>query len=219
MTNEGTRLRRGAILLGDLYLLGQEDGKLVIGHGHDAVFGTVKHWDGRAPVTLAADSPVLQAKRNRGFSEAVFLGKGSQLLLGLLAAQGVVVAGVDEQAVFFGVGQQVFVPLAGGGRLLGAPGQYHDAHFEPVFFGELIIALVVCRYRHDGTGSVFQQNVVGHPDGDALSAERIDGVVAGEGSVLVDGSGIAGFAGFLLFFDQGGYFLGQPRVGLGKLLD
>jgi len=36
---------------------------------------------------------------------------------------------------------------------------------------------------------------------------------------LVDGTGIAGFAGFLLFFDQGGYFLGQPGVGLGKLLD
>ena len=215
----GNTAERGSVLLRDLDLLRQQDGELIIGHGHDAVFGTVEHGDGRAPVALAADSPVLQAKRNRGFSEAVLLGEGGQLLLRLLAAQGVVFAGVDQQAVFFGVGQHVLVRLAAGGRLLRAPGQNHDAHFQPVFFCELEIALVVSRHRHDGAGSVFQQDVVGHPDRHALSAEGIDSVVAGEDTVLIDGSGIAGFAGFLLFFDQGGDFLGQPRVGLGKLLD
>ncbi len=33
----------------------------------------VEHGDRRAPVALAADSPVLQAKSDRGLAEAVFL--------------------------------------------------------------------------------------------------------------------------------------------------
>ena len=90
---------------------------------------------------------------------------------------------------------------------------------RPYFLAELEVALVVRRYGHDGAGAVIQQDVVGDPDGHALAAEGVDGEVAGEGAVLLDGRRIAGFAGFLLLFDQRGHFRSQALVGLGELLD
>ncbi len=75
----------------------------------------------------------------------MFLGEGRHLVLRLLAAQGVVVAGVDQQAVFFGIRQRRLLPLTGGGRLARAARQNDDADFEAVFFGKLKVALVMRR--------------------------------------------------------------------------
>ena len=105
---------------------------------------------------------------------------------------------------------RLFVSVKGStglaGRAIGgiafAPRQDHDANVEAVLLGELVIALVVRRHRHDGAGAVIHQDVVGHPDGHVLVVERIDGVALGEDSVLLDGADVAGFLRLALLGDQ-----------------
>ncbi len=76
-----------AALLRDLDLLGQQDRELIIGHGNDAVLVAIEHGDGRAPVALAADAPILQAEGDGRLAKAMLLGERGQLLLRLLATQ------------------------------------------------------------------------------------------------------------------------------------
>ncbi len=45
---------------------------------------------------------------------------------------------------------------------------------------ECVVAAVVCRNCHDGARSVAGQHIVGHPDGNVLTREGIDGIAAGE---------------------------------------
>ena len=43
-------------------------------------------------------------------------------------------------------------------------------------FGEGVVAAVVSRNRHDGSGSVAGKNVFTDPNGNCLVGERVDGV-------------------------------------------
>jgi len=52
--------------------------------------------------------------------------------------------------------------------------------FEAELCGELEVALVVGRHRHDGAFAVAHEHVVGDEDRDALAAHRVDRVRAGE---------------------------------------
>ena len=99
--DEGCVARKGgAALLGDLDLLGQQDGELVVGHRDQPIGLAVEHGDGRAPIALAAYAPVFQAVGDLGFTKSTACGDFLQGLLSLRAAQAVVLAGVAEQAVF-----------------------------------------------------------------------------------------------------------------------
>ena len=53
--------------------------------------------------------------------------------------------------------------------------------------GELEVALVAARHRHDRAGAVAHQDVVGDPDRDLLAVDRIGGVRTGEHAGLLAG--------------------------------
>ena len=72
----GNPAQRRTVLLGNLDLLRKQDRKLVVGHGHDAVFRAIKNGNGRAPIALTADAPILQTIGNRWLPKAMFLGDG-----------------------------------------------------------------------------------------------------------------------------------------------
>ena len=85
----------------------------------------------------------------------------------------------------------------------GSPaGQDHQANLEFVFFGELVVALVVGGHAHDGAGAVVHEDVVGHPDRNLFAVVGIDGVAAGVDAVLFDLADVADFPGLALLGDQ-----------------
>ena len=53
--------------------------------------------------------------------------------------------------------------------------------------GELEVALVAARHRHDRAGAVAHQHVVGDPHRDLLAVDRVGGVRAGEHAGLLAG--------------------------------
>ena len=97
-------------------------------------------------------------------------------LLGLLRVEPVELARVDEDEPGLGLGGSMVGPagVAGGG------GREYPDDLLPVLRGELEVALVVGRDRHDRTGPVFHQDVVGDPDRNRVAARRIDGKRSGE---------------------------------------
>ena len=147
---------------------------MVVGHRYDAVFGAVNDGDRRAPVALAGDAPVLNTEGDGGFAKAFALGMGGHLSACFPAGEAVVRAGVFDDAVVaggFGHG--------GGVRQIAAVGPDHGPDINAVFLAEFEVALVVGGDGHDGSGAVTHQNEVADPDGNALTAEGVDGLEAG----------------------------------------
>ena len=66
--------QRRAAGQGDVDVLRQNDGQVFFRYGNDAVLFAIQHGDGRAPVALARDAPVLQAIGDGGFAETILLG-------------------------------------------------------------------------------------------------------------------------------------------------
>ena len=58
------------------------------------------------------------------------------------------------------------------------------ADVDTVLPCKFIIALIMGRHRHHGTGAVFHQHEVGHPDRDFFAADRVDGLETGIGPLL-----------------------------------
>ena len=81
-------------------------------------------------------------------------------------------------------------------------GQDHQADIEFVFFGELVIALVVCGHAHDRAGAVVHQDVVGYPDRHFFAVVGIDGIAAGVDAMLFDLADVAYFPGLALLGDE-----------------
>ena len=80
--------------------------------------------------------------------------------------------------------------------------QNHQANFEFVFFGKLIVALIVRRDAHDRAGAVVHQNIVRNPDRNFLAVVGIDRIAAGVNAVLFDFADVAHFPGLALLRDQ-----------------
>src|SRR5207253_2408710 len=72
---------------GQLYVHGQHDWQIAFRNRHHAASGTVDHRDGSSPIALARNSPILDAIRDRGFTEAIRLGVRIHLSAGLLARE------------------------------------------------------------------------------------------------------------------------------------
>jgi hypothetical protein len=185
---------RRAALLRDLDLFRKHDGKLIVGNGNEAIALAVDHGDGRAPVALTAYTPVFEAEGDGGFSKPAACGSLLKLLLGLGAGEAVVLAGVDEQAVFGDEGELRFV--------VAWDGLNHLPDLDAVFCGEFVVALVVGGHAHDGAGAVVQEHVIGDPDGHLLAAIWVDGEAAGGNAVLFNGADVAGFSRLLLLFNE-----------------
>src|SRR5450432_807048 len=90
---------RRAAGAGDIDAVGQDDGELVFGNRHHAVPRTMDHGNRGAPVTLARDAPVLDAKDDGGLAEAVLFGVRAHLAARLGAGEAGPGAGVFHDAV------------------------------------------------------------------------------------------------------------------------
>src|SRR4029453_14217321 len=70
----------------------------------------------------------------------------------------------------------------------------HRAHGQAVLAREMERPLAVARTRHDRARAVAHEDEVPGPDRDALAVEGVRGVPAGEDTLLLDLSGLAGAA-------------------------
>ena len=202
--------QRRAALLGDFNLIGQHDGQLVVGNRHKAAALAVNDGDGRAPETLPAHAPVLEAEGDLGLAEGTACSSLLEEFLRASTTQAVVLAGVDEYAVF-GTEREAL-------RALGALDWLnHLDNGQVVFCGELEVALIVAGNAHDSAGAVVGKDVVGHPDGHTLVVVGVDGKTACGNAVLFDCAQVAGLARFLLLGDHGVDLLFELRVGGGEL--
>lgn len=99
---------------------------------------------------------------------AVSLQSRRDRLLGLRYVEAVQVVGVHQDAV---AGVSLLRHVAAGNHL---------EHRQPELRREFPVPLVVCRHRHDGTGAVAEQDIVGDKDRNLLAASRIRGVATQE---------------------------------------
>ena len=150
--------------------------------------GVVDDRERLAPVALAAEQPVAQLVVDRAVAGAVRLEPG----VGHGDAVGLVVDAVQvERVVGRGDVRRVADERDGPRRrverrldaVLGEPlgGRLLDRRDRQAeLAGELEVALVAARHRHDRPGAVAHQHVVGDPDRDLLAVDRVDRGRAGE---------------------------------------
>ena len=171
--------RRAAVVRGvEVLEVGQQHGQLVLGHRHGAALLAVDDGDRRAPVALAADQPVPELEVDLLAGRAA-LAEPLDDGLERLARRGHAVepAGVHHDAVAgVGLRERALRPALRRDDL-------DDRDLE--LGGELEVALVVRRHRHDGAGAVAHEHVVADPDRDRRVVHRVHGVGAGEDAGLL----------------------------------
>ncbi len=149
----------------------QHHRQIFFGHRDDAAFRAINHGDRRAPIALARDAPILDAKCDGGFSETFRFGFGGHDAARFVAGESGVRAGLFDDAI---VGKRFF--HGGGIGQSAVDGTDNRADGDAVLLAELEVALVVRGNGHDGAGAVAHQHEVADPDGELLAAIRIDGV-------------------------------------------
>ena len=169
----GLLVQRAVAALG-LTGAGQENRQVTRRHGHDAAVGTVDHRNGCAPVALAGDTPVTQPVGDVGPAESLLFGMGDDRRLGGNGIHAGEPGGIHEYArphrrFGHGLAIQRF-----------AFGLDHHPYRQTVGAGQLKVALVVGRHRHDRAGAVLHEHEVGRIDRHPLVGERIAAVGAGE---------------------------------------
>ena len=179
---------------GQVDVLGQAHGQIFLGHGHHAALLAVDSGDGVAPVALAADKPVAQAKLHGALAATHLFQRGHDgcFALGVLTAgHARVGTGLHENALG-GVGLR---PVHRGhhAALLVLElrvqrvvlGQNDGDDGQIVLAGELEISLVAAGHGHDGAGAVVGHDVVAHPHGHLLAIDGVHHVATGERAVLL----------------------------------
>ena len=150
-------------------VLRQHHRQVLVGHRHVAAGRAMDDRDRAAPVALARNAPVAQAVEHLLLAEAFGLEVGGDGVDRLRVVQAVVFAGVYADAVFL-VGIP-FLPGVGAERLARDLDDLLDR--QPIFFGEMEIALVMRRHRHHRAFAVAHQHVVADPDLDFLAGQRM----------------------------------------------
>src|SRR5262249_50977047 len=142
----------------------EPDRELVVGNLNSLPFRVtavaVNDGDGGAPVALAAEAPVLLAVGDRRLAEAALLERLTHPLARLRRAEPGVLARLDEDAVLVeGLGPALDRPEV--------PSSHRADDLldgEAVGPGELEVAAVVRRHRHQRAGAVVAEHEVGDPD-------------------------------------------------------
>ena len=126
-------------------------------------------------------------------------GFGRHLANGDVTLQPAESAGVDQRSTRGAERQQRLNHC-----LLGiiVDGKHHQPDFQFVLLRELVVALVVRRHTHDGAGTVVHQDVVGHPDGNLLTVERIHRIAMRVDAVLFNGANVPVFFCLALLGNQ-----------------
>ena len=169
LTKLSSALEGRALFPRDGHVVRDLDRQVLIGDADGPALRAVDDRDGRSPVPLAGDSPVAEAEGRAPAADAFLFGVGRHSFHGLFAPQPGERAGVLEAAV--ALEGLPFLGLFLGPFLGDDDGLYR----KPVFFGEIVIALVVGRNGHDGPRPVIHEDIVRDPDGDGLAREGIDG--------------------------------------------
>mmetsp|Transcript_14221 Transcript_14221/g.38965 ORF Transcript_14221/g.38965 Transcript_14221/m.38965 type:complete len:879 (+) Transcript_14221:447-3083(+) len=197
----GMLVQRVAAAVGD-QVLGQRDGQILLGHGHDAAVIAVDDRDGRAPVALAADAPVAQAPGGLLLAQALGRQQFGDLVDRGLVAQAVEHAGVDAHAA-----RLVAVPLGPGVRreALALDG-HHLLDLDAVLLRKREVALVVRRHAHHGAVAIAHQHIVADPHrhlgaGDGVRDEQ----ARGHALLVLRGELGLGRAAGLAFLNEGGH--------------
>ena len=141
--------------------VGQQDGQLVLRHGHEPARPAVDDRDRAAPVALAREQPVAQAVVDRAVPAALAVEPLDDRVERLAVVHAVEArVRADDRAV------------AGVRELLLAADD--PADLEAVLRGEVEVAGVVARDGHDRARAVLEQHVVGDPHGDPLAVDGVD---------------------------------------------
>ena len=155
--------------------VGKQDRELRFRDRHFTAFRAMDDGDRRPPVALTGNQPVAKPVVDRRAANALFFQPAADRLLEFGRGQAVPCAGIDGDSLRRFRGLQIV-----GGTV--AADHLHDGQVE--FPGEFKIPVVVARHAHDGAGAVAHQHVIGDPDRDFFSVDRIDGVSAGENAGL-----------------------------------
>ena len=176
---------------------GSSTGSIDSGSAWGTTVGVVDDRERLAPVALPAEQPVAQLVGDRGFAGAHLLEPPDDAVLGVGHGQAVerhLVVGRRHADAVAGVG---LGPL-GRGRVGRQPTRleprigrtHHAGDGELEFVGELEVALVVRRHRHDRTGAVAHQHVVGDEHRDVPAVGGVLGERAGEHARLLAALGL-----------------------------
>ena len=145
---------------GEVGVVGQHDGQLVVRHGDGAALRALDDRDRATPVALARHAPVAQAVLRGGFTglaiQQRFYCDGD----GVLRSQTVEEVGVVDRA-FACVG----LATNDVGFRVGAGRQDDGLEGQAVFLGEFDVALVAGGRAEDRAGTVGRQHEVRGPDG------------------------------------------------------
>ena len=161
--------------------------------------------DRTAPITLARNSPVAQAELNFLFAQIFCSKVAGNRIKSLLEIKTIIFAGIYADTVFFAC-----IPLM--------PGAYaerlcvdRDYLFDRkvIFLCKRKIPLIMCRNSHYRAFAVAHQHIVGRPQGQLFTGERMGNKQAGVHALLFHRRhiGLSRTAAFT-FGDE----LGQPEI-------
>ena len=142
--------------------LRQTKRKLLIWNCYITALRTMNDRDWLAPVSLTVKCPVFHLILNASFTNALLLKLFQHALDGiLLICIAIQEIGVDHLAVTC-VG--FFLNIAALDNL---------DNVDTKFLGEIIVSLVMCRYRHDRAGTISHHYIVCNVDRDLLAIYRV----------------------------------------------
>src|SRR5262245_53757381 len=146
------------------HIVRQSDWQIAFRYRHDPAALAVDHRNRAAPVALARNAPVAQAEIDLADTDGRIavrcaLEPSRDLFLRLLHAHAVEKARIDQSSVtvICGVGDDEGVGLL-------SRRAHHRRIAEPIFVGEVEVALVVCRAAEDRARAVVRQDEVGGVD-------------------------------------------------------
>ena len=180
---------------------GQHHRQVLLRHGHRAVLGAVDDGNRRAPVALAAHTPVAQAPCGFFLSQAQSGQVSGYSVHTGFEGQAIVFAGVDGHArAFFGV---PVVPHGGVKR----PRLVHRHHLgdgQRVLQRKRKVALIVPGHAHHGAVAIAHEHVVAHPHGHRRAGQGVAYKQAGgHAFFFFDRQLGLGGAAFMAFFNKG----------------
>ncbi len=141
----------------------QQYRQLRLRNRHPAAFIAVNQWDGLSPIPLTGKYPVAQFIVYLGDTQPFFLQPCNHGLFGFLYLHAVQETGVHQSAVFdIRIG---FLPHIPAGH------HFHNGKAE--LLRKFPVPAVMSRDRHNGSGPIRHQDIIGYKDGNLLSIYRV----------------------------------------------
>ena len=145
----------------------------------------IDHRNGRTPIALTRNAPVAQTELHFLLSQPLGCELGCNGVNGVMHAQAVEFAGVDKMRFAC----LVAIPfLPGIGREGFTVNRNHLLDRKTKLFGKCKVSFIVSRDSHHGAFAVAHEDVVGNPDFNGFTRERMLDVKARRDALLFHGS-------------------------------